>query len=170
MCFNDVPGGTTWTSVWFTLPARSQRMKSAEAVHRGAQQGSVSSPSASCGGSLAGGKNGGSGSCPSHAGREAVVASSRPGVAAEADDKINAAQTTVPNNLQGPICRPPRAVRRIWGRAKNNFPISEGDSPIFVERKLGQSPTYSTGAGENSLRLVSAPQSVPSIFHTSWFG
>ncbi len=27
-------------------------------------------------------------------------------------------------------------------RQINNCRISEGDSPIFVERKLGQSPTY----------------------------
>jgi hypothetical protein len=38
-------------------------------------------------------------------------------------------------------------VIRFGGPGKdrriNNCRISEGDSPIFVERKLGQSPTYS---------------------------
>ena len=48
-----------------------------------------------------------------------------------------------------PLDRALAGLREKYGpateRPKNKFPVSEGDSPIFAERKLGQSPTYSTG-------------------------
>ncbi len=50
----------------------------------------------------------------------------------------------------GPICRMGLGARRP---SSNNFHFRQGDSPIFVERKLGQSPTcFSTAARDEGRR------------------
>jgi tetratricopeptide (TPR) repeat protein len=41
-------------------------------------------------------------------------------------------------------------LRSLKGRPKNNFPLSEGDSPIFAARKSGQSPSYSPATPQSS--------------------